>query len=365
MALAPQANERVLDMSAAPGGKASHIAAVMKNTGVLFANDINRDRIKAVVGNFHRLGVVNSVITCMDGRKYPKTMRSFDRVLLDAPCTGTGVVAKDQSVKTGKDEQDVQRCYNLQRQLLLAAIGCTSAKSATGGYVVYSTCSVLPEENEWVVDFALKKRNVKLVETGLEFGTEGFTNYRQYRFHPTLKMTRRFYPHTHNMDGFFVAKLKKFSDVIPKWSDDDAGEEAPQDDTFGEELPSKNDENGSSNKDERKAKMKLNEHSPTDSVNKKKSGKMLHKRNGDKSKSQSLNKSERKKGNVKSKVGKQETIEVSQGNNRRSNEANNKSMNSSGSRRVNLDKVPKKIVKKLNNKVRKSKKKQIGKLKKS
>lgn len=216
MSLAPQENERILDMASAPGGKASHIAAIMKNTGMLFANDVNNDRVKAIVGNFHRLGVINSVITCLDGRKYPNFIKGFDRVLLDAPCTGTGVVAKDNSVKTSKDEQDIQRCFNLQRELLLAAIDCVNAKSPTGGYIVYSTCSVLPEENEWVVDYALKKRNVKLVSTGLEFGTEGFVNYRQHRFHPTLKLTRRFYPHTHNMDGFFVAKLKKFSDVIPK-----------------------------------------------------------------------------------------------------------------------------------------------------
>ncbi|XP_076251855.1 26S rRNA (cytosine-C(5))-methyltransferase nsun-1 [Rhynchophorus ferrugineus] len=225
MALAPQENEKILDMCAAPGGKASHIAAVMKNTGVLFANDLNKERIKAVVGNFHRLGVVNSVITSMDGRGFPNLMKMFfDRVLLDAPCTGTGVVAKDQSVKTSKDETDIQRCYNLQRQLLLAAIDSVNAKSSTGGYIVYSTCSILPEENEWVIDFALKKRNVKLVDTGLGFGTEGFTKYRHLRFHPTLNLTRRFYPHEHNMDGFFVAKLRKFSNVIPK-SDDSEVEE--------------------------------------------------------------------------------------------------------------------------------------------
>lgn len=88
MSLAPQENERILDLAAAPGGKASHIAAIMKNSGVLFANDVNKDRIKAVVGNFQRLGVVNSVVSCMDGRKYPNFMKSFDRVLLDAPCTG-------------------------------------------------------------------------------------------------------------------------------------------------------------------------------------------------------------------------------------------------------------------------------------
>lgn len=257
MALAPQENERILDMAAAPGGKASHIAALMKNTGVLFANDVNNERIKAIVGNFHRLGVVNSVITCVDGRKFSKMLKGFDRVLLDAPCTGTGVIAKDQSVKTSKDEQDIQRCYNLQRELLLAAIDCLNAKSESGGYLVYSTCSVLPEEDEWVVDYALKKRNVKLVDTGLEFGNEGFTNYRQFRFHPSLKLTRRFYPHTHNMDGFFVAKFKKFSNLIPTSTagDEDNTELEVEDQEVSETVPDLEEEkqvNGKKNQGKRK-----------------------------------------------------------------------------------------------------------------
>ncbi|KAK7868440.1 hypothetical protein R5R35_011197 [Gryllus longicercus] len=214
MALAPQPGERVLDMCAAPGGKASHIAAVMKNTGVLFANDMKRDRTKAIAGNFHRLGIVNSVITTYDGRQFPKVLKGFDRVLLDAPCTGTGVISKDPSVKTNKDDMDIQKCCTLQKELILAAIDCLDAHSQSGGYLVYSTCSILPEENEWVVDFALRKRDVKIVPTGLDFGTEGFTNYRQFRFHPAMNLTRRFYPHTHNMDGFFVAKLKKFSNAV-------------------------------------------------------------------------------------------------------------------------------------------------------
>ncbi|XP_050424953.1 probable 28S rRNA (cytosine(4447)-C(5))-methyltransferase isoform X2 [Adelges cooleyi] len=235
MALAPQENEFILDMCAAPGGKASHIAAIMKNTGVLIANDVNKNRAKAVIGNFHRMGIANSVISTYDGRQISKIYKNFDRVLLDAPCTGTGVISKDSGVKMSKDETDLQRCFTLQRELLLAAIDSLNFKSSTGGYLVYSTCSILAEENECVIDYALKKRDVKLVDTGLSFGTEGFTNLRQHRFHPTMKLTRRFYPHTHNMDGFFVAKLKKFSNVIPQseHTDDEDNEENEVNETNG------------------------------------------------------------------------------------------------------------------------------------
>lgn len=232
MALAPQENERILDMCSAPGGKGSHIASIMKNTGVLFANDANQERIKAVVANFHRLGVINAIVSCEDGCKFRNLISGFDRILLDAPCTGTGVVAKDPSVKSTKNEVDVQRCYNLQRKLLLTAIDCVDAKSKTGGYIVYSTCSVLPEENEWVIDYALRKRNVKLVPTGLDFGVEGFTKYRQYRFHPSLNLTRRYYPHIHNMDGFYVAKLKKFSNTIPMTTEQQEADEKILDDAI-------------------------------------------------------------------------------------------------------------------------------------
>lgn len=281
MALAPQEHERILDMCSAPGGKTSHIAALMKNTGALFANDVSRERIHAVVGNLHRLGVVNTSITCVDGRKIPSIMKGFDRVLLDAPCTGTGVVAKDPSVKTNKDKIDIQRCFTLQRQLILAAIDCISAKSKTGGYLVYSTCSILPEENESIIDYALRKRNVKLVPTGLDFGKEGFVHYREHRYHPTMKLTRRFYPHAHNMDGFFVAKLKKFSDVIPKNEDPETDGEKEDDNEDN------NEDNVSSSKKkdrkrDRKGKVIVNNNekdkTPVQSPIQNNSGKKLNKK---------------------------------------------------------------------------------------
>lgn len=193
------------------------IAALMKNTGLLFANDANKDRCRALVANIYRMGIKNSVVCNYDGRQFPNVMGGFDRVLLDAPCSGTGVISKDPSVKINKSADDFRILTHVQKELILAAIDSCDAKSSTGGYIVYSTCSVCVEENEQVVQYALRKRpNVKIVPAGLEFGKEGYGNYRGSAFHPSMKLTRRFYPHTHNMDGFFVAKLKKVTNWLPE-----------------------------------------------------------------------------------------------------------------------------------------------------
>ena len=210
MALAPQEHERILDMAAAPGGKTTYIAALMKNTGSIFANDSNKSRAKGLIGNIHRLGARNTIVCNHDAREFPKVIGGFDRVLLDAPCSGTGVIAKDPSVKSNKTEKDFMQLPHLQKQLLLAAIDSVDHASKTGGYIVYSTCSVTVEENEQVVQYALSKRpNVKLVETGLTFGVDGFVSYQSKKFDAKMKMTKRYYPHKYNVDGFFVSKFHK------------------------------------------------------------------------------------------------------------------------------------------------------------
>ncbi|KAG0155541.1 hypothetical protein PDIDSM_2712 [Penicillium digitatum] len=224
MALAPQPNERVLDMASAPGGKTTYMSALMRNTGCVVANDASKPRAKGLIGNIHRLGCKNTIVTNMDARTaFPKAMGGFDRVLLDAPCTGTGVISKDPGVKTSKNERDFLAIPHMQRQLLLAAIDSVDHASKTGGYVVYSTCSVTVEENEAVVQYVLRKRpNVKIVDTGLgNFGSPGFLSYMGKSFDPKMALTRRYFPHRENVDGFYVCKLKKTA-VTPVAKSDDS-----------------------------------------------------------------------------------------------------------------------------------------------
>jgi 25S rRNA (cytosine2870-C5)-methyltransferase len=233
IALAPQPGERVLDMCAAPGGKTTYIAQQMHNKGVLIANDFKAERLTSLISNLHRLGVLNAIVTNLDGRKIPSTMSGFDRVLLDAPCSGLGVIARDQRIKTARGRDDMEKLSQLQKQLGLAAIDAVDAHSKTGGVVVYSTCSVSVEENESVVDYLLAKRCVKLVPLvtdgpGADLGAPGLTAFRHKRFHPSLKLTRRFYPHVHNMDGFYVAKFVKYSNGPKPSSEKEAAATAPE-----------------------------------------------------------------------------------------------------------------------------------------
>ncbi len=98
-----------------PGGKTTHAAALMRNTGVIFANDPSKTRAKGLIGNVHRLGASNVVVCNYDAREFPRVMGGFDRVLLDAPCSGTGVISKDPSVKVNRTEKDFMQLPHTQK----------------------------------------------------------------------------------------------------------------------------------------------------------------------------------------------------------------------------------------------------------
>lgn len=180
--------------------------------GLIIANDMNKKRTTALYANIQRMGVQNAIVCNLEGTQlFAKLGAQYaDRVLLDAPCSGTGVISKDPTAKSNKSENDLQRLTPVQKRLILSAIDLVNASSKTGGFVVYSTCSILPEENEAVISYALKHRFVRVVPSGLDFGRDGFVRCGKHRFHPSVKEARRFYPHTHNVDGFFVCKLQKF-----------------------------------------------------------------------------------------------------------------------------------------------------------
>eukprot|EP00914_Ancora_sagittata_P022144 GHVO01044018.1.p1 GENE.GHVO01044018.1~~GHVO01044018.1.p1 ORF type:complete len:512 (+),score=100.75 GHVO01044018.1:48-1538(+) len=216
MALAPIPGETVVDMAAAPGGKSTHISSLMNNTGTLFSNDVSRDRISALSANLQRLGVSNAIVINLDGKELPKYLPKVDRVLLDAPCTGSGVSTRDASVKYKRGPDSFKEMSKTQKVLLQAAVDLVNSKSTKGGIIVYSTCSISVEENEAVIDHILRTRNVVLVPTGIPFGSPGVASFKDSRFHPSIpKHTKRVFPHANNLDGFFVAKLKKTSDDIP------------------------------------------------------------------------------------------------------------------------------------------------------
>lgn len=219
IALSPEPGDVVVDMASAPGGKTTYMSALMKNTGVIYANDPEKKRTKGLTANIHRLGVRNAIVCNYDGRDLPKVVHPrADKILLDAPCSGTGIVSRDPSVKSTRDNKDIQNMSRLQKELLLAAIDTAKdpTKSNKPVYIVYSTCSITPEENEEVVSYALRKRFIKVVDTGLpkKLGKPGYKKVHDKRFDPSMELTRRIYPHAHNMDGFFVCKLQKLADGL-------------------------------------------------------------------------------------------------------------------------------------------------------
>jgi NOL1/NOP2/sun family putative RNA methylase len=195
-------DQTILDMASAPGGKTTYISQKMKNTGNLIALETNSRRIRALLFNLRRCGIINTCVFNMDAIRAMDLNIQFDRVILDAPCSCEGIIAKDRSRKTNHKPEDIEFCATRQSALIETAVRVIKP----GGLLVYSTCSFAPEENEIIVNFLLQKMNLEIEPTS--YGSEGLSSFGPLHFDPTLKNTRRYYPHIHDTLGFYIAKLR-------------------------------------------------------------------------------------------------------------------------------------------------------------
>jgi tRNA (cytosine40_48-C5)-methyltransferase len=196
--------QAVLDIAAAPGGKTTFMAQKMNNTGAIIALEPNERRARSMSFNIMRCGVYNTSIFRMDGLQASKFEMKFDRVLLDAPCSCEGVIAKDVTRKTSHTPQDVDYCSRMQDKLIEVAARCVKPS----GILLYSTCSFAPEENEMVVDRLLQKSGNITVEPIRHGSSRGLTKFGDWTFDRQLKNAIRLYPHIDDTTGFFIARLR-------------------------------------------------------------------------------------------------------------------------------------------------------------
>jgi len=203
--LDPSENDVVLDMAAAPGGKTTQISQLMRNKGLVIAVEKSRERIRSLYSNINRLGVKNVVLLRTDVRNLIKSKIQFDKILLDAPCSGEGLIPEDPSRRTKTTIEDLK--YFFINQVELIDIAYKLLKP--GGILVYSTCSIAPEENEAVVNYLVENYNVKIIPISGYPSVSGLTEYNGIKFNESLRYCIRFYPHKSGTEGFFVCKIMK------------------------------------------------------------------------------------------------------------------------------------------------------------
>lgn len=203
--LNPSKEDLVLDMAAAPGSKTTHLASIMDNNGLIIANDYDYKRIKALGINLQRCGVLNTIITLQQGRFFKDF--NFDKILLDAPCSGTGAIRKSLKTLLSWNANMVRRLAGTQRQLIKIAFENLKEK----GTLVYSTCSVEPEENEAIVSYLLDTfDNAKIEKINLDLKrTSPILEFDNQKYREEVKDCLRIWPQDNDTEGFFVAKIRK------------------------------------------------------------------------------------------------------------------------------------------------------------
>lgn len=196
----------ILDMAAAPGGKTTYIAQKLNNNGLIVACESKSKRLPSLVFNLSRCFVKNAAVFNIRSERVKNLGIKFDRVLLDAPCTCEGIIQKDVSRKKSRKLRDLEVCSELQKKLIVAGFNVLKPN----GLLVYSTCSFAPEENEMVIQYLIDNFDNAQIEP-VRLGSDGLTKFRNFEFTARMNQTKRFYPHFHNTNGFFIAKIRKES----------------------------------------------------------------------------------------------------------------------------------------------------------
>ena len=205
--LNPKPDDVVLDIAASPGSKTTQIAQYMKNKGILIANDYTFERMKPLSINLQRCGITNTIVTLMEGQWFKKSGIEFDKVLVDAPCSGTGTIRKSLKTIGIWNPDMVRRLSITQKQLIETGFNLLKED----GILVYSTCSLEPEENEDVVNFLLNKyENAKLEEIKLNLkNSPAIVEFENKEYTDEIKKCLRIWPQDNDTEGFFVAKIRK------------------------------------------------------------------------------------------------------------------------------------------------------------
>ncbi len=207
IALNPRPESIAIDICAAPGGKATHVLQLMRDEGLLIANDKARSRIPILVSHLVRMGFKSFVVTNVDARLLPRILpKRFEYVVADVPCSAEGGIMFDPSRKTKTSVQELAKLVAREVELLAAAIELATP----GGRVVYSTCSIAPEENEYVVSKILEAFNdVRIVPIELGVGRPGITDLPNLPISNEVRKCLRIWPHEHGMQGFFLCVLER------------------------------------------------------------------------------------------------------------------------------------------------------------
>jgi NOL1/NOP2/sun family putative RNA methylase len=204
--LAPEPGELVLDMCAAPGGKTTQIAQYMDNTGCVIANDARKSRANILCSNLQRMGVINTVVTVKDGRFFKRFKDTFDKVLLDAPCSNAGLVRKNYKYLRDWSLKYVRKLSNLQKELIMAAYEALKP----GGILVYSTCTLEPDENEGVVDHLLQNTMAEIEPIRINVRSHTpFTEFEGKIYTSEVEKCLRLHPQDNDTEGFFIARIRK------------------------------------------------------------------------------------------------------------------------------------------------------------